>query len=492
MDATASHAPEPRSWTRDFTASLVVFLVALPLSLGIAAASGATPQSGLIAAAIGGIVVGTLGGAPLQVSGPAAGLTVMVYGYVQQYGLASIGVIIALGGVLQMLGGVARLARGVLAISPAVLHAMLAGIGVLIALGQLAVVLGSGPGSNAIEHCVRIVDALRDLNGSTLAIGAITLAVLVLWPHVVGKKPWLPGSLVAILAGTLASLALPGAIPRVEVQSDLFAALHLPSFGDHHVQDFVLAGLALAIVASAESLLSAVATDQLHTGPRANLDRELFGQGVANLLSGLAGGLPITGVIVRSSANIGAGARTRWSAVLHGVWMLLFVVFCAPVLAHVPMAALAALLVHVGVKLVKVRDLRRAVAFGDGSVYAVTLLGVVFLNLLWGIGIGFGLALVKLLKRVSEIYVQQKETQAGEIELQIHGDLNFLAVPSLITSLRRVPTRRVVRMQFDLDGLDNAAIDAIRAWRIGYENEGGTVHKPDLDFAWRKLTGKSV
>jgi carbonic anhydrase len=200
-------------------------------------------------------------------------------------------------------------------------------------------------------------------------------------------------------------------------------------------------------------------------------------------------------VIVRSSANIGAGARTRWSAVLARASLDAAVrwCFCAPCSRTCRWPRSPRCSCHVGVKLrPRGADFRRAGSrVRRRQCLRGDALGVVFLNLLGGIGIGFGLfALEKLLKRVSAIYVQPKETQAGEIELQIHGDLNFLAVPSLITSLRRVPTRRTVRMQFELDGLDHAAIDAIRAWRVGYENEGGTVHKPDLDFAWRKLTGQ--
>jgi carbonic anhydrase len=476
---------------RDVPASVVVFLVALPLSLGIAVASCATPMSGLIAASVGGIVVGLLGGAPLQVSGPAAGLTVMVYGYVQQFGLQSLGIVVVLAGVLQMLGGALRIARAAMAISPAVLHAMLAGIGVLITLGQVQALFGSKPKSNAIENIMALPSVIADANLNAVVIGGVTMAVLLLWPKVGKKLPFLPGSLVAILVGTAVSFAMPGEFAKVVIQGSLLDAMHLPEFGGHSIAALATAGIGLAIVASAESLLCAVATDQLHSGPRANLDRELLAQGVGNTVSGLIGGLPITGVIVRSSANIAAGGKTKWSATMHGVWMVVFVLAFSSVLGMVPMAALAALLVQVGVKLVKIKEIKKVAAFGDLLVYVVTIAGVVFLNLLWGIGIGFALALVMLLRRVSAIRVECKEG-LDSADVFVSGNLNFLAVPTLVARLATIPKGLLVRINFDIQGLDHAAIEAVRGWAAGFEKAGGKVQKESLDILWRQLRGKKV
>lgn len=486
--------PNPSPWTpnwgRDLPASLVVFLVALSLSLGIAVASGAPPLSGLIAAAVGGIVVGLFGGAPMQVSGPAAGLTVMVFGYVQQFGLPSLGVVVVIAGILQMTGGALRIARAAMAMSPAVLHAMLAGIGVLITLGQVRGLFGAKPGKNAIDNLVTMPDAIANAASAPMIIGGVTLAVLLLWPKIEKKVPFLPGSLAAVLVGTFVSLVLPGDFPHVEITGSLLDAIHLPTFGEHHLADFLGAGIALAIVASAESLLCAVATDNLHSGARANLDRELFGQGLGNTISGLLGGLPITGVIVRSSANIAAGARTRWSATLHGVWMAVFVLFCSGLLTKVPMAALAALLVHVGVKLVKIKEIKKVAEFGDLLVYLVTIGGVVFWNLLWGIGLGFGLAIVLLLKRVGTVDIVSTPQEDGNVDVRVRGNLSFLAVPALVARLRELPPKRTVVMHFEVDSIDHAAIEAIRNWRLGYEKSGGKVVKAALDALWRELVGK--
>lgn len=477
---------------KDLPASLVVFLVALPLSLGIAVASGAPVRAGLVAAMVGGILVGVFGGAPLQVSGPAAGLSVMVYGFVQKFGFEATCVIAAIAGFLQIAAGSLGIAQAALAISPAVLHAMLAGIGILIALGQMHVLLGHTPKGSAIANLSGLPDSLVQVNTSALIVGGTTLLVLLGWNRFVARRaPFLPGSLVAILVGTGVSLLVPGEMPHVSVGAGIFSALRAPSIGGAPLGDLVLAGLALFVVASAESLLCAVATDQLHSGPRANLNRELFAQGLGNVVSGLVGGLPVTGVIVRSSANISAGARSRLSAILHGVWMFLFVLLFSGLLAQVPMAALAALLVHVGVNLVKLKELRKIAQFNEVVVYGATLAGVVFINLLWGIGIGFGLALVLLLRRTAQVEFTV-ETRGEEVHARLKGCLSFLAVPSVVAQLRALPPGRTVHLRLEVDQLDHAAIEAIRGWRTGYQNAGGKVVKQSLDVLWRELRPRAA
>jgi carbonic anhydrase len=462
-------------FAKDFPASLVVFLVALPLSLGIAVASGVPVQAGLIAAATGGVVVGLLGGAPLQVSGPAAGLTVMVYGLVQQLGVKALGVVVVLAGLMQVALGVLKVARAALAISPAVMHAMLAGIGVLISLGQLHVMLGGGPKGSTWANLSGLPGQVADVNGSALAVGVVTLGVLVAWNRFVGTRvKAVPGSLVAIVAGTVVAVLVPGEVARVSLGSGLLSGASLPSTEGHPWEALVQAALALTVVASAESLLCAVATDQLHRGERANLDRELFAQGVGNTLSGLLGGLPITGVIVRSSANIAAGAATRWSAILHGVWVALFALFGAQVLGKLPLAALAALLVHVGVNLVKVREFQRTAVHGEALVYVVTFLGVVFINLLWGIGLGFGLALLRLLRHATVAEVELRE-EGESVVAVVRGRLSFLSVPALTQQLRAIAPRRTVELRLEVEQMDHAAAEALRGWQLGYENEGGRV-----------------
>ncbi|HYH96603.1 SulP family inorganic anion transporter, partial [Hyalangium sp.] len=388
----------------DVPASLVVFLVAVPLCMGIALASGAPIMSGLIAGVVGGLVVGLIGGAPLMVSGPAAGLAVMVFGFIQELGFAATCAAVAAAGVVQMVLGGLKVARASLAISPAVIHGMLAGIGILIVLGQLHIVLGGAPQANAWENLRQLPQQLAELHGPATILGLLTIGLLVLWQVLPPSRlKQVPGPLVAVLGASVAAAVWGGDVKRVELAGDFFSSLRLPSLPEGSWVAFGVAVLSLALVASAESLLSAVATDKMHTGPRVNLDRELFAQGLANTLSGLMGGLPVTGVIVRSAANVAAGAKTRVSAVLHGVWMLLFVTLLASLLGLVPLTVLAGLLVVVGVKLVNVQHIQELRRRGELSVYAVTVAGVVGINLLAGIALGLALAVARLLWRLGKV-----------------------------------------------------------------------------------------
>ena len=465
----------------DILSSLVVFLVALPLSLGIAIASGVPVRAGLIAAVCGGIVVGLLGGAPLQVSGPAAGLTVIVYALVQKFGVESVAVIAMAAGAIQVLLGLIKAARLTLAASPSVIHAMLAGIGILIALGQFHVLLGFSPGSSAIANLRLLPEHLLGAHWGAVAIGLTTLAVIIGWNRWVRPRvPQLPGALPGVVVGTLLAAGLSLDLPRVAFASDFLTLPSFPTWGGLSWTDLLIQALTLALVASAESLLCAVATDRLHSGKRANLDRELLAQGAGNLVSGFFGGLPVTGVIVRSSANVSAGARTRLSAILHAVWILVFVLAFGGVLRLIPLAALAALLVHTGVNLVKMKELAKVHEHGEGLIYAVTLMGVVFNKLLWGIGIGFALSLIFLLYQVSRIQVKSKD-QGEAIEVSISGALTFLSVPSLIYELNSLPPARKLKLSFEIQRIDLAAIETIRDWKSGYERTGGTVQKESLD-----------
>lgn len=468
--------------SKDLPASLVVFLVALPLSLGIALASGASPTAGLIAAGVGGILVGLLGGAPLQVSGPAAGLTVIVAGLIEHYGFGVACSIGMLAGLLQIALGSVGAAQLTLIISPAVIHAMLAGIGILISLGQLHVVFGFKPGSSAIANLGALPEHFLHANMAPVIVGLFTYVVLYSWKKWLEPKvQFLPASLIAVVAGTALASILNLDVARVDLEAQSLFSFHLPSLGGYGVIELLMAALALGVVASAESLLCAIATDQLHAGPRANLNKELRAQGIGNVVSGFLGGLPITGVIVRSTANISAGGKTHWSAVLHGVWILLFASLLAGILTLIPLAVLAALLISVGVGLVKVKEMKKLTRFREHFVYAATLLGVVFINLLWGIGIGFALAIFFLLLQLSRVQISRKTEGDSEI-VTISGSLSFLCVPVLTAKLAEIPGRKIVHLILEVDHIDHAAIEAIRGWQVGYERQGGKVQKPPLEI----------
>jgi carbonic anhydrase len=465
---------------RDLPASLVVFLIATPLSMGIALASGAPIVSGLIAAVVGGIVVGLLSGAPLQVSGPAAGLSVIVFGYIEQFGLSQLCAIVVMAGLLQMILGALRVARIAMGISPAVIHGMLAGIGIQIALSQLHIILGGAPQSSAIQNVVELPGQIVTIHTPSAVVGLATLVVLLLWPRIPGKlSERVPAPLVAVVGATLAAVSLQIDVARVELPGNVLSAIAPPTFPARaSAGQLTLAVLTLTFVASAESLLCAVATDKLHDGPRVRLNRELFAQGAGNACSGLLGGLPVTGVIVRSSANVGAGARTRASAVLHGVWVLLFATALGFVLTLIPLSALAALLVSVGVKLVKAAPVRASRNHGEAAAYFITLSGVVLVNLLVGIALGVTWLILRLLWRRTRMSASVR-VDGEHVHVVLRGALTFVRVPTLVNVLADLPEGRTVDVDLDVDIVDHAAFEALHAFRADYEKRGGRV---DLDL----------
>ena len=293
----------------DVPASLVVFLVALPLSLGIAIASGAPIMAGLIAAIVGGVVAGAVGGSPLQVSGPAAGLTVVVAELIGKFGWKVTCLITVGAGILQIVFGLSRIARAALAIAPVVVHAMLAGIGITIALQQVHVLLGGSSASSALDNLRQLPAQIGALHVEDLMIGLVVIATLLGWRYLPAGVRKVPAALVGIVLATLASLALPIDVERIALDGSLLDSIGLPALPDGQWLGVATGILTIALIASVESLLSAVAVDKMHSGPRSNFDREMLGQGTANMVSGAIGGLPVTGVIVRSATNVEAGAK---------------------------------------------------------------------------------------------------------------------------------------------------------------------------------------
>lgn len=460
----------------DVPASIVVFLVALPLSLGIAIASGAPVAAGLIAAVLGGIVAGSLGGSPLQVSGPAAGLTVIVAESIHQFGWRTTGFIIVAAGLLQILFGLSRIARAALAVAPVVVHAMLAGIGITIALQQLHVLLGGESNSTAWKNLTELPAQLLSLHGPATLLGLVVIAIMLGWRYLPERIRVIPSALAAILVATVLSLVLSLDVKRVTIDGSLFDAIGLPELPRGDWAGIAVTILTFALIASVESLLSAVAIDKMHTGPRADFDREMIGQGSANVLSGLLGGLPVTGVIVRSSTNVAAGARSRASAVLHGVWVLVFSVALVALVEQIPLAALAGLLIVIGVQLVKLAHIRLAHLTGDLLVYGVTLLAVVFLNLLEGVLIGLALAFALLIWRVVRVAASAEPLGGTDRWLiRIDGSCTFLSLPKLSALFATVPQGVPVTVEMTVDFLDHAAYDAITGFARQHESTGGTV-----------------
>ena len=408
---------------KDAPASLVVFLVALPLCLGIALASGAEPIAGLIAGIIGGLIVAPISGSHVGVSGPAAGLAVIVYDGIQEVGFEAFLLAVVIGGLAQLVLGIVR--AGVVGkyFPSSVISGMLAAIGIIIFIKQIPHGLGYA-GAEGTTKADKVFDVLLLLgdnisyaSATATVVTFVCLAILLLWETSFMKAQKftkvLSGSLTAVLAGIAVNLITrsgSGALTTkqlVDVPTSHTAngidpsawgsLLTFPDFSAIGNSTIWILAATIAVVASLETLLCVEATDKLDPEQRITpTNRELLAQGVGNTVSGLIGGLPITQVIVRSSANIQTGNATKLSAILHGAWLLLFFLLAPTLLTYIPLGSLAAVLFVVGYKLAKPATFKRMYASGMKHFipFVVTILAIVFIDLLKGLGVGLVVALI--------------------------------------------------------------------------------------------------
>jgi MFS superfamily sulfate permease-like transporter len=493
------------SLSKDFLASIVVFLVALPLCMGIAIASGMPPTAGIITGIIGGIIVGSLSGSQLTVIGPAAGLVVLVAETLAQFGVAMFSVILLLAGLAQVAAGVFTLGVWFRAISPAVIHGMLAGIGILIIGSQFHIMLDRTPLTSGIDNLMDIPNALMETfahhggNIEAAFIGILTISAIILWTRFAPAK-WklIPGALVGVLLAVMAANILN---LDVKFLSDLFnepASIgklfdySLPSWATVSEAlggGLLLAVVSLAFIASTETLLSVTAVDKMHQGPRAKYDKELMAQGIGNSICGLLGALPMTGVIVRSSANVQAGATSRKSTIMHGIWLLLFVGFFLFTFEYIPIAALAAVLVYTGWKLAYPKVLKELWAYGKAEVtiYLITIITIVTFDLLTGVVTGLVLSLLKLIYVFAHVVITTEDDMHGKTTtLHLKGSATFLGLPKLATALESIDWGRDVNIQFDdLEYIDHACVELIDNWQKQYILTGGTAH-----IHWESLMSK--
>jgi MFS superfamily sulfate permease-like transporter len=497
------------TFVHDLMASIVVFLVALPLCMGIAIASGMPPATGLISGVVAGIVVGSLSGSPLQVSGPTVGVIMLIVELIErerledgsldmQRAIAALGITVLLAGAMQLAAGAFKLGGWFRAVSPAVVRGMMAGIGVSIVATQFHLMLDDDTRRDGtLSYLASIPQAIwtgvLPLDGSrhhqAAAVGMLTIFMIVLWKEV----PWrrlhvLPAALVGVLAAVALSNFLQWPISYINLQGGLgeavspmnFAAT-LPLLRDPAIW---IGAATVAITVSVETLLSASAIDQMHTGSRTRYNRELAAQGIGNMVCGLAGALPVAGVIVRSSANVEAGARTRASTILHGFWLLGLASAFPHILELIPRCSLAAVLVYSGYKLVDLKALRELWKLGKGEVaiYCVTVLGIVLEGIALGVLLGVILAALRLLYLFTALHVDLRSDVNKQVAtVRLRGAATFLRLPMLAEVLENVPEGAHVRV--DLRGLsftDDACHKLITSWAFHHEQAGGRV---TLDWA---------
>lgn len=482
---------QPASWLdnlkSDLPASVVVFLVATPLCLGIALASGAPLFAGLIAGVVGGIVVGAVSGSALGVSGPAAGLAVIVLTAITALGsFQTFLLAVVLAGVLQLALGYAR--AGVIGyyFPSSVIKGMLTGIGLTIILKQLPHAAGydaNPEGSLAFaqaggENTVSALGhMLAFIQPGALLVALISLVVLVLWEQPFVKRfkatLWIQGPLVAVLLGIVLNEVFKSVMPgfaigsthlvQIPVASDMngfFSLFTMPDFTQLGNPAVHTTAITLAVVASLETLLCVEATDKLDPYKRVTpTDRELKAQGLGNMISGLIGGLPVTQVIVRSSANIQSGARSKLSAILHGALLLIAVVTMPMVLNLIPLATLAAILLVVGYKLAKPALFASMYRLGwyQFVPFMVTVVGILATDLLVGIGMGMAVAIFAILltNYRNPYFVDEDPSEA--VRLTLSEDVSFLNRAAIMRMLAAIPPGTKV------------VIDATRSMNVDYD-----------------------
>ncbi|MFT4698531.1 MAG: MFS superfamily sulfate permease-like transporter [Flavobacteriaceae bacterium] len=456
-----------KSIKKDLPASIVVFFVALPLCLGIALASGAPLFSGLIAGIVGGIVVGSLSGSKIGVSGPAAGLAAIVLTAISTLGsYENFLVAVVLGGVIQLIFGILK--AGIIGyyFPSSVIKGMLTGIGIIIILKQIphffgydqAFTLFKVDGESTITQLLNIFDHIQF--GSTV-IGIIGLAILLLWDKVLSKK----GKIFQILQGPLVAVAVGIIFYLITKSNDTFAitqshlvSVPIPDNFDSFLGQFSFPNFAvitnpeiwivaftIALVASLETLLCVEATDKLD--PNKNVtptNRELLAQGTGNILSGLIGGLPITQVIVRSSANIQSGGRTKMSAIIHGFLLLISVILIPALLNKIPLSVLAAVLLIVGYKLAKPALFKQMYNLGWKQFvpFTVTVLGIVFIDLLYGIGLGLAVGVVVILIKSYQnshfLHIEDNSNGASKIKMTLAEEVTFFNKGAILKELDKL------------------------------------------------------
>lgn len=479
-----------KTWRQDAQSSLVVFLVALPLCLGIALASNAPLAAGLFAGIIGGIIVGFFSGSNVSVSGPAAGLTVIVVNAITELGtFEAFTVAVFVSGLIQILFGVLK--GGAIGdyFPNSVIKGMLAAIGLILILKQFPHAIGydvdfmgdldfmQKDGENTFTE---IFVAFNWLNWGAVIISSVSVAIMLFWEKMaargLGFFKLFPGALMAVIVGVVlnetfrsagSTFALDAehlvALPFSGGFGELVANAKFPDWGQLTNPAIYKVAFTIALVGSLESLLSIDAADKLE-GPSkpTSKNRELFAQGIANTLSGMVGALPITAVIVRTSANVAAGARSKLSAILHGAWLLLCVVLIPGLLNKIPLSALAAVLILVGYKLTKPELIKGMYKKGWNQFipFMITILAILFTDLLMGIGIGMVVGLFFILRtnmHKSIVVVKDEESYL----IRFHKDTSFLHKAFLIKTLDKIPNNSQVIIDGENVFLDEDIIELL-------------------------------
>ncbi|AMC12053.1 hypothetical protein Lupro_12615 [Lutibacter profundi] len=519
----------------DLPASVVVFFVALPLCLGIALASGAPLFSGLIAGIIGGIIVGALSGSQIGVSGPAAGLAAIVLTAIGTLGsFENFLLAVVLGGVIQVLFGILK--AGIIGyyFPSSVIKGMLTGIGIIIILKQIPHFFGYDAnlaegfaffdvdGENTFSE---IINSINNISLGATLVAIIGLGILILWDSVLTKKAkifrLIQGPLVAVVFGIVYFVITKGneklgissahlvSVPVPEDITSFISQFSFPNFGAITKPEIWIVAFTIALVASLETLLCVEATDKLDPLKRVTpTNRELLAQGTGNILSGLVGGLPITQVIVRSSANIQSGGKTKMSAIIHGILLLISVILIPKLLNMIPLSVLASVLLIVGYKLAKPMLFKQMYELGWKQFvpFVVTVLGIVFTDLLVGIGLGLGVGIIVVLIKSFQnshfLHIEDKSNGKHKIKMTLAEEVTFFNKGAILKELDSLP--RDTYLELDVRKtryLDNDIIEILEDFSIKAKNrnidvklisERGIIENPSSYIQFFKLRPKTA
>lgn len=467
---------------KDLPASIVVFLVALPLCLGIALASGAPLFSGLLTGIIGGIVVASFSGSQLSVSGPAAGLTVIVFGAITKLGAYETFLLaIFIAGILQILLGLIKAGTIASYFPSAVIEGMLAAIGIILILKQIPHAVGyesDYEGSETFRQAndqntfSALTSALSRISYGAVIISGLSLLILIYWPKI-KKLAAIPAPLIVVVTGVLLNMVFKGStleikaehlvkIPVVGSFNEFTGLFVNPDFSQIANPEVWTVAITIAIVASLETLLSIEAVDKIDPWKRVSpTNKELVAQGIGNMTSGLLGGLPMTAVIVRSSANVNSGAKTRLSAMFHGAWLLLSLLLIPGLINSIPLSCLAAILLITGYKLAKVGLFVKLWKEGKDQFipFVVTVLAVVFTDLLKGVGIGMMVGIFYILRnnlRNPYFYTIGRNGDKKVITIKLAEEVSFLNKAAIQYTLNHLPSESDVI----IDGSNSRYIDS--------------------------------
>jgi MFS superfamily sulfate permease-like transporter len=466
----------------DFKASITVFLVALPLCLGISLASNAPVYSGLLAGIIGGLVVSLISQSQLSVSGPAAGLTAICAAAIAHFGSIEIFFLsVIIGGVFQVLLGAFRLGGFTHFIPSSVIKGMLAAIGIILISKQIPLLVGYDKPDFWRKELFNIItftngfeyvnDLYHHTSFAVILISSFSLLMLITWKKYLWNKiPFLPASFITVLFGILLSHVLTSYFPGIQLKSGQFVSVPRGIFSQVKFPDFSNVfsdieiwknGLVICFVASLETLLSIEAIDKLDPYNRITpQNRELIAQGTGNILSGALGGLPITAVIVRSSANAEAGAKTKLSAFTHGVWLLLVILFAIPLINLIPYCVLAVILIRTGYNLAKPKMIRAVYKQGREQFlpFIITVIAILFTDLLIGVVIGIAYSVYFLIKHTYRAGFTIKEKTEGHIRhfiIELALNVSFLNKKKFRDMLDKLPEYSIV----DIIGSHSVYID---------------------------------